>query len=380
MNKIVRVLLCAVFALNANISFAAEVKPAKAKNVIFYVLDGAGPQSMGVLMMYARLAPGSVYSDRVSGLEKLIKAGSLGAALTYTGGSLATDSAASATQFATGAFTLPRRTGVDKDGNSVPTVMENAKNLGKSTGLVTTSFIIDATPAAFVAHEKSRYNRAAIAKQYAAGKVDVMLGGGSKYFSKEELAAMAGKTIGLYAEGDMPLAVENNKNLPTLLDMTKKAVTELEKNKKGFFLLVEDEGTDGAAHEQNAHALLHELIEADKTITYLTEYAKKHKDTLLIVMGDHDTGGFGFTYRDAKDGDNAAYVYEGAYFMDYSALDRIYNGEGSDEQNMVVWASQEHTSTPVFVISYNNGKATGFEGLQHTTDIAKKINIALGVK
>lgn len=103
-----------------------------------------------------------------------------------------TDSAAAGTALATGHKTYNGAIGVDKDKKVVKSVLEFAKSKGKSTGVVVTSQINHATPASYIAHVESRemYNKIAnsyfdhkITGQF---KVDIMLGGGWKYFIRED--------------------------------------------------------------------------------------------------------------------------------------------------------------------------------------------------
>ena len=399
MRKQTIVWLCAVLALAVlgGAASAKEIKPVKAKNVIFYVADGMGPNTLGLLLNYARLAPGSIYKDRASNAEKFMQEASLGVMFTRTAGTIVTDSAASATQFASGAYTLPDRIGVDSNGNATVTVLEKAKKQGKSTGFVTTSYIQDATPAAFAAHQISRKNYTEISADIIKTGPDIVLGGGKDFFpqdlieeasakgynfafNKSELAPLHGKIIGLFGGLATPYVIERNTTQPNLTEMAQKALSELEKNKKGFFLMIEAGKIDWAAHDNDAGALLHELLEFDETLAYLVSYVKKNKDTLLIVLADHETGGFGFNYREAAEQDNPQAVFNGNYYVSFDALDKIYKQEAVDSQDGVVWASGNHISTPVYVMAYFGGRQTGYGGVYDTADLAKKVMISLSLK
>ena len=110
-------------------------KSDKTKNVIMIIGDGMGPQQVGLLLTYARQAPHSVVKDRTTALDRMLKEGGvLGLSMTHAANSLATDSAASGTQLATGKPSGVEMIGSDADGNRTTTILEIAKNQGKSTG------------------------------------------------------------------------------------------------------------------------------------------------------------------------------------------------------------------------------------------------------
>ncbi|MDR0735026.1 MAG: alkaline phosphatase [Elusimicrobiota bacterium] len=449
MKKLTRYILifCLISGLSG-FSHAKEEKPVKAKNVIYYIGDGMGPQSLGLLVYYARLAPNSIYEDRTSNTEKFLKEAALGLMITNTESTIVTDSAASATQFSSGQYSLPHRVGIDFEGSQTITIMEKAKKRGKSTGLVTTSFLQDATPAAFVAHQISRKNFADISAELINSGTDIMLGGGKKHMSSAELIKAAkdkgyslaynkaqinnlsGKIIGLFGEEGTPYAIEGNSEKPNLLEMSKKAIEELRTNKKGFLVMIEAGKIDWAEHSNDPGLILHEMIEFDKTLGYLMEYVKNNKDTILIVTADHETGGFGFNYRNSLPSDNKEGVYGGSYFVTFDILDKLYKQNRSYEdmgneyaaasqkektpsalakilsqglgrnisadfvekynsdiakiqaaiarEDGIVFATNAHTSTPVMVMTYGH-KMSGYAGLYHTTDLAKKIMFSLGL-
>lgn len=82
---------------------------------------------------------------------------------------------------------------------------------------------------------------------------------------------------------------------PTLQDMTKKAVDTLSIGEKGFFLMVEGARIDHAAHSSDITGIWKETIEFDQTVKYVVDWAKKRKDTLVIVVADHETMGISAT-------------------------------------------------------------------------------------
>jgi alkaline phosphatase len=117
---------------------ADSVKPeaVKVKNIIMIIGDGMGPQQVGLLLSYARQAPHSVIPNLITALDRMMEQGRLGISMTYTADTLVTDSAASATQLASGKFAGAEMLGLDKDGNFQENIIEKAKRMGKATGLV----------------------------------------------------------------------------------------------------------------------------------------------------------------------------------------------------------------------------------------------------
>lgn len=329
------------FLFFVSTSFAAKEEP---KNVILFIADGTGPTIMHLLMQYAKLAPKSSFKDRTSTLETLINEGKLSLVYNDTAFSVVTDSAAAATQFATGYKTKPEAVGVDKDLNPVPSVLLHAKQQGKATGVLTDTYVLDATPAGFFGHAKNRRDYTTLSKDLLEVKPDIVMGGGFNHFvsknnlesgvltnilakvpyaseitpknqddktfenllksgyaivfdEKGLLKAKGNKIFGLFAAEGYPFNIDGLKSAPDLTDMTKKAVETLSKNKKGFFLMVEAGEVDWAAHTNDAATTLREMLEAEETLAYLKDWTDKNPNTLLIVTADHDTGGFGFNYR-----------------------------------------------------------------------------------
>ena len=231
-----------------------------------------------------------------------------------------TDSAAAATQMATGAWSLPKKIGLDYRDKQVPTLLELARQKGKAIGIISDTYVTDATPAGFTAHVASRKERKEIARQQLTLAPEVILGGGKKYFSgegAEDLLELArtqgyqvvetkkglarvhqGKVLGLFAAKGMPMAVEMKAHpqVPALADMTQKALEILAQDPDGFVLMVEAGKIDWAAHANDAGATLAELKVLDKTLAVLRAFADKHPGTLLYVNADHDTGLGAFSY------------------------------------------------------------------------------------
>ncbi|KHF41063.1 alkaline phosphatase [Halalkalibacter okhensis] len=239
---------------------------------------------------------------------------------TNSADSWVTDSAAAATAMSTGMKTNNRMIGVTADGQEQKTILEASKEAGKSTGLVTTVSITDATPAAFGAHVDSRKDESEIASQLIT-KVDVLLGGGKFHFRSEssqhpeqatllEVAKADGyryvetrnqllnksssaeKLLGLFAEVELTPVIDKRTNdQPSLAEMTTVAIQSLNKNDKGFFLMVEGGQIDRAGHVHDPVWAMNEAQAFEEAVEKVLDFAKENKETLVVIAGDHDTGG-----------------------------------------------------------------------------------------
>ena len=284
------------------------------KNIIFLVGDGMGP-SFNTAYRYYKNAP-NAKSMSSTAFDHYLK----GTNRTYSNDPKEniTDSAAGATAFSSGHKTYNGAIGVDSNKNKVTTVLEHAKAKGKSTGLVTTAEITDATPAAYASHVTSRDDKNKIAQQYFTDKingkhkVDVLLGGGATYFgknngnltqqfkkdgydivtnSKSLSQSKNNQVLGLFAQKNMPLDIDATKNTPSLAMMEQSALEKLDNNNKGFFLMVEGASIDKSAHVNDITGVMSEMQSFEKAFDEAIQYANKHKDTLVVATADHSTGG-----------------------------------------------------------------------------------------
>lgn len=269
------------------------------QNVILFVGDGMGPEHVRA----ARL-----YLDRPLVFETFAYQGSM----TTDSADGITDSAASATAMASGHRVRNRAISVALPGTGrpLPTTLEMWRAQGKRTGLVTTTTINDATPAAFAAHEQLRYYTARIARDIFEDAQPNVLFGGAGDGVTVELAGEAGYTVihdaaelealdatsvthvsGQFGVG--PLAPINRERapLPTLAQMTQTALDVLDEGQEGFFLLVEQEGTDSYSHINDLALMVDALIELEEAVNTAVDWAGDRDDTLILVTADHETGG-----------------------------------------------------------------------------------------
>ncbi|PCF63990.1 alkaline phosphatase [Staphylococcus intermedius] len=284
------------------------------KNVIFLVGDGMGP-SYNTAYRYFADNPDTKEIERTAFDDYLV-----GTQQTHSDDEKEniTDSAAAGTAISTGHKTYNGAIGVDKQQNDLETVLERAKKIGKSTGLVSTSEITDATPAAYAANVDDRDKKDEIAQQFYdqriqnQHKIDVMLGGGAKYFGEEngnisqkfkkdgygvvtnrqELEnASENQLLGLFADENMSLEIDADNDQPELADMQNAALNRLSKNDKGFFLMVEGASIDKQGHSNDVTGVMSEMEAFEKAFANAIDYAKANPDTLVVATADHSTGG-----------------------------------------------------------------------------------------
>jgi alkaline phosphatase len=293
------------------------------KNVIIMFADGAAPTQFD----FGRYSSHLLRKQPFVTTDVVLRQGAMGLLVTSPHGVYVTDSAAAASAMSTGFKVANGAVSITPDGASPRTVMEAAKTAGKRVGLVTTATVYDATPVAFAVHSKSRRDSQALVDQLLALEPDVLMGGGAEYFLPEgtaggkrkdgkdviaafrargyqvatntaELSAVPpGKLLGLFNEDDMELEVDRDPvKEPTTAEMATAALKALERSPNGFVLLVENENVDTAGHHNDAASLMRALWAFDDAVKVALDFQRRHPDTLLIVTGDHETGGFSPTY------------------------------------------------------------------------------------
>jgi alkaline phosphatase len=213
-----------------------------------------------------------------------------------------TDSAAAATAMATGVRVKNGVIATGSTGEPLVTVLELAKRAGKRTGLVSVATpLTDATPAAFGAHEPSRGNSSAIAQDYVVdsrpdvlfGEVatgltgDVALGAGYDLVTTPTAFA----ALDPAAAGPVAALFTPAHGVPSLASLTATALAVLDRSDAGFFLLVEHEGTDNEGHENDLAGVIDAALALEAAVELAVAFAAQRDDVLIIVTGDHETGG-----------------------------------------------------------------------------------------
>ena len=333
----------------------------RAKNVILMIGDGMALTQISAAM-FSSDEPLALEEFPVTGLHK-----------THAHDDLTTDSGAAATAFACGVKTYKFAIGVDSDSIPCKTVLEEAQERGMATGVVVTSTIVHATPAAFVAHQPLRAYHEAIAVDIAEADIDFLVGGGRRFFDQRKsddrdlVREMIGKGYEvkdfrevplnmltpdpvfnfLYFTGDEdPAPVMAGRNY--LAYASELGMTFLRnRSRNGYFLLVEGSQIDWAGHSNQADWMIEEVKDFDQAVSRILRYAKKRDDTLVIVTADHETGGMAI------------------------------QPESSFEELAIKFVNNEHTPQLVPVFAYGPG-AELFSGIYDNTDIYRKLRQALG--
>ena len=308
--------LAAVLAAPAcSLAGDADTRPSGAANVILMIGDGMGPEQVKL----GRLAKG----------KPLVFEGfpHRSTCTTHPAEGGVTDSAAAGTALATGHKTDRGSVSVDPRGRRLETILEMFRKRGARTGLVTTTEVVDATPAAFAAHVPSRYLALDIAEEMLGRtRPNVVMGGGAHWVdralkrladadggaeklpyrvvrTRKELAKVdAGATshlLGLFSESAMPYETDRTPHAsePTLQEMTRAALDVLAAGQgagKGFFLMVEGGRIDHACHGNDAMNAAVETVEFDKAVQAVVNWVDARKAwgrTLVIVTADHECGG-----------------------------------------------------------------------------------------
>ncbi|MDD2488098.1 MAG: alkaline phosphatase [Bacteroidales bacterium] len=332
------------------------------KNVILLIGDGMGlSQAYGAYT--ANKGQLNMFTMPITGFSK-----------TYCADRFNTDSGAGATALAIGHKANYESIGLDSLWMPHPSLIKLAKKKGLSTSIITTCDLTHATPASFVANVRNRKMNEEIALSYLNGDVDIFIGGGLKNFiSKyrkdkfsltDSLNARGYKVLykldelnflqtknqgnnliaGLLYDEHPPLAKERNDMLCKSLTKT---LSLLSNNDKGFFIMLEGSQIDFEAHLNRFDNMVEEILDFDKAVGIAIEYAKKDKNTLVIVIADHETGGLTINGGDFK------------------------KGEVNDK-----WTSLNHTGVMVPIYAFGVG-AENFSGVMENTDVFKKISLLL---
>ena len=283
---------------------SGEIDPGEAPpRIILLIGDGMGPVHQELTSRMVHGAPGALVMEQLPVRGQILTASPSGI----------TDSAASATAMATGQLTYNGRIAVDRDGVELETAVELARGAGLATGVVTTSTLTHATPAAFTAHELSRNDVAAIAAdQVREVAPEVMLGGGRAHFDEgliDELTAAGyaiagsaaelegidtartGRLFGAFSSGHLPYVRARGDEIPDLPAMATTALEILERDPDGFFLMIEGARIDHASHANRLADALAETAELDQTVAAVLGWAAGLDNVTIIVTADHETGG-----------------------------------------------------------------------------------------
>ncbi|MBX7137585.1 MAG: alkaline phosphatase [Oligoflexia bacterium] len=352
MNKIFFFLSIAILSTSLCLSPGQTYAEAP-KNVILVIGDGMGPSQLSLALLFQRY---SKEKRPESHIKPFLDKSELGWMLPTPYNGLVIDSACAITEISSGVEARSESLGLDYSGNQVKTVLEYAREHGKSTGLISDTRITHATPAGFVAKVPQRSNESKIAEQLIESGTEVLLSGGLGQFiprdlnnkdapgrlalsaligsqfniqsdrtdnrdllkeaqhagyqlitSRQQLLQPnSGKILGLFSISGMPDAIradleaaDPNSTLPTLAEMTRKGIDTLSADPDGFFLMVEAGQIDWASHSNDTGTLLHEMMRLESVLGEIARWVEGRDDTLVILTADHETGAFGLSYSAA---------------------------------------------------------------------------------
>jgi len=318
------------------------------KNLVLIIGDGMGFSSIDTVSLILHGPSGRLVMEDmpITGMMK-----------TYPHGGLIPDSASTASAMATGYRTRSGVVAKDTDGVQRRTLMRAMLDAGKRGGVITTSYLVDATPAAFTAHADQREQFALIARQMFEMGLDLYVGGEFKpengdwttlvqrmqdrdgYVLIRDVRAFppkpVAKTIGIF-----PKRERYDGSGPTLDHSTGYVLDLLNREDgSGFFLLVESEDTDNSSHDQDLAYLTAAIEELDAAVDVALRFARRTGDTLLIVTSDHVTGGVG-----------------------------VVEGRSVTDGLKVAWHSRGHTAQWVPIFAFGPGSQR-FSGVHDNTEI-----------
>ena len=339
-----------------------ESTPQQPKNVILLISDGTGLSQISSAYFFKDTEPNYSRFENIGFIK------------TSSSKEDVTDSAAGATAYASGVKTYNGAIGVTPDSAHVATLVELVQDKNIKTGVIATSSITHATPAAFYAHQVSRGYYEAIAKDLSDSDIDFFAGGGLQFFAKRKDSVDLTKKM---VENGFYMNTENLVNFDSIKESKKagflladNAMPKMQEgrgdflpkatqlgidflnNDNGFFMMVEGSQIDWGGHGNDGPYTVAELIDFDNVIGKALDFAEKDGNTLVIVTSDHETGGFTLASTKRK-------TEDGREYSDYSKVDITFSTTG-------------HSATLIPVFAYGPG-AEKFQGIYENNEIFHKI-------
>lgn len=332
-------------------------------NIILLIGDGMGLTQISAAM----------YSN--NNRLALAKFPVIGFHKSHAANELITDSAAGGTAIACGIKTNNGNIGTDENGLPTLSILEELDSMNFSTGMIVTSTIVHATPAAFAAHRARREMYEEIALDYLNANVDLLIGGGRQYFQNREMDDRdlinefenkgyivmdqlyttmnkikwpLDKNLLYFTADKQPLTVSGGRDY--LSFAVRQGVQYLEqKSNKGFFLLVEGSQIDWMNHANDGRGVVMETLDFDRAIWEAIQYANKKGNTLVLVTADHESGGMSIEAD--------------------SRMNKLKYG----------FTTNGHTAAMIPVFAYGPGSSL-FRGIYENTSIYHKMRAVLGLK
>jgi alkaline phosphatase len=428
--------LLALLTFTLTAPCASAQQQTSVKNIIMIVGDGMGPAYTSAYRYFRDNAATPDIEQTV--FDRILVGRASTSPASISG--YVTDSAAAATALSTGYKTYNGAIGMDVNKQPQQSVLEFAKSINKSTGIVVTSQINHATPASYLSHVKSRDMYNDIADQYFDRRInghfsaDIMLGGGKVYFNRDDRDlsnefSAAGfqyldkyqglsqinspQVLGLFADKGLPWALDDEQS-QRLKTMTIAAIRQLSNNKNGFFLLIEASQIDWAGHANDIAAAMAEMDDLSSTVTWLETFVASQPNTLVVMTADHSTGGLTIGANDkyqwtpdniknlsaspetianqqnTTDFDGQQISQQLGFSLTSDELKILRQAHAIDSQALTVairqlidvrtntgWTTKAHTAVDAPVFAFGAEKER-FSGQIDNTDIAKTIFKLLG--
>ena len=307
-----KMMWAAAAAMVGMCAFAEEL-PAPVKYVFLFIGDGMSfPQRMMADEFYFRTEGKHLAINSFPYQTPTV---------TRSADSFITDSAASGTAIACGAKTKNHYVGVDENGERLESTAEVAKKAGRKVGIVTSVTLNHATPASFYGHNTNRGEGYKLGLDFIASGFDYFGGGGfdghdnkkdrdykgdiydlaeqagykvsRKQDTFDEIKPGCGKALSMWnKDGALPYAIDRKPGAKKLSDFVAQAIAQLEDSPSGFFLMTEGGKIDWMCHANDAATVIREVIDLDQAVEVALEFQQRHPDdTLIVVTGDHETGG-----------------------------------------------------------------------------------------
>ena len=326
-------------------------------NVIVFVADGLGFAHLSAARAALHGMGGSTAWDRFT---------ATGWHQPHSATGYLVDSAASGTALATGVPTHNDRVGVDVEHEPLANLFERATKLGYRGGIVTDSYIWDATPAAFATHAVSRDDAESILEQLADSSLEILVGeledlGEEEVPELEPTVAILEQRFRVFgpdAQGTEEFMVEGSRggpvaaifeedqvtdleSTPTLPEVLSVALARLSSDDRPFVLLVESEEADSASHRSDFGRLLRGLEVIESALELVLDFAETDGRTLVVFTSDHETGGL-----------------------------VLGLGDPTNKSMKALWSTSHHSGVVVPVLARGPG-AESFGGIHATWEIGR---------
>jgi alkaline phosphatase len=380
----------------------------KAKYVFYFIGDGMGSTHVAAAEAYLAQERGVIGMDPLCFTQFPV----MGEATSFSANSIITDSSAAGTALSTGEKTKNGMLCIAPDSTTLlKSIAYKIHEAGYSVGVMSTTPINHATPAAFFGHNIKRGNYYEIGKEIPSTDFEFFAGGGLYHpkgkdkdqpVSLYDMIAEGGYTLA-YGYEDFkakkeadrivlvqaedseeicPYALGRPEGALTLPQIVEAAISVLERNPKGFFMMAEGGLIDWTAHSQDLAGTIFEILDFDQAIAVANAFYERHpKETLIVVTADHETGGIALGRK--------------GYNFDLTVIDKIKNASAStdveqymndpksidsvNEEARIGWTTTSHCGGPVPVWAKGVGSEL-FAARQDNTDIPKKICAAMGVQ